>query len=204
MYLIVAGTVDESDEYAYGTVVSDTYVYEFKPYLLSLPNNYYGAESNDDTWVYNVTTGLKPSRSDRLGDLVINKTFTTFNESLGQASVVFRVEAIKDDTVVLSDVYSLVFDTAGSKSIVIKDVPAGAQVTVQEIYNGASYSAVGASAQGAVVTAGTQTAVDFTNEYNEGLNSGSSIVNHFVYTQDENGSGIWDWQQQTDNADQAQ
>ena len=44
MYLVQAETVQTSE-----------YTYDFTPYLVSLPNNYYSKENPDDTWVYNVT-----------------------------------------------------------------------------------------------------------------------------------------------------
>ena len=45
--------------------------------MISLPNNYYTEENQDDTWVYNLVganaIGLKPAYEDRYGDLVIEK-----------------------------------------------------------------------------------------------------------------------------------
>ena len=58
MYLVQAETVQSSE-----------YTYDFTPYLVSLPNNYYSKENQDDAWVYDVTTGMKPQQTQRYGDL---------------------------------------------------------------------------------------------------------------------------------------
>lgn len=179
------------------TVLSPEYEYSFTPYLISVPNNYW-ATSGDDTWVYDVTTGLKPGRENRLGSLVINKTLTSFNSTLGPASFVFQVEGEKDYEQVYSNVVSVVFDGTGTKSIQIDDLPAGATFTVTEIYSGASYKLTTEPFQTAKIIAegeeGSPVSVSFTNTYDERMNGGASIVNHFTNT-----DGVWDWQQQTDS-----
>lgn len=57
-------------------VVTDSYIYSFNPYLISVPNNYVYS-TGSDAWVYNLTgdnaVGLKPERQERLGDLEIVK-----------------------------------------------------------------------------------------------------------------------------------
>ena len=187
MYLVEAETVQTPE-----------YTYDFTPYLISLPNNYYYS-TGDDTWVYDVTTGLKPEQTPRLGSLTIQKTLTSYNATLGNAAFVFQVEGIRDHEQVLSDVVSLNFDSTGTKSVELTDIPAGTVVTVTEIYGGSNYDAVSGGTQTAVIVAdGTEevpAAVSFTNEYNGGMNGSASVVNHFEYT-----DGVWDWQQQTDSS----
>lgn len=180
------------------TVRSSEYEYKFTPYLLSLPNNYYSTTENDD-WVYDVTTGLKPSQEVRFGNLVIDKTVTSFNETLGSATFVFQIEGVKDGEPVYSDVVSAVFDTAGTKSIQIDKIPAGTEVTVTEIYSGASYELNGNPSQTVIIkasedgeTAGVH--VTFANRYNNRLNGGASVVNHFA-----NEEGVWTVDQQSDS-----
>lgn len=181
-------------------VISPQYEYEFTPYLVSLPNNYYGTAGNDD-WVYDVTTGLKPGREDRFGSLVIDKTLTSYNETLGSTTFVFQIEGVKDGEKVYSDVVSVVFDAAGTKSITVDKIPAGAEVTVTEIYSGASYDLASAPSQTVVITAGESEAVHvaFTNEYNDKLNGGASVVNHFA-----NEEGVWTVEQQPDSTKAAE
>lgn len=179
------------------TVLSPEYEYSFTPYLISVPNNYW-AITGDDTWVYDVTTGLKPGQENRLGSLIIEKQLDSYNATLGPASFVFQVEGEKDYEQVYSNVVSIVFDGAGSKSVQIDELPAGATFTVTEIYSGASYTLTTAPSQTAKIIAegeeGSPVSVSFTNTYDERMNGGASIVNHFTNT-----DGVWDWQQQTDS-----
>lgn len=179
------------------TVLSPEYEYSFTPYLISVPNNYW-ATTGDDTWVYDVTTGLKPGQENRLGSLIIEKQLDSYNATLGPASFVFQVEGEKDYEQVYSNVVSIVFDGAGTKSAQIDELPAGATFTVTEIYSGASYTLTTAPSQTAKIIAegeeGSPVSVSFTNTYDERMNGGASIVNHFTNT-----DGVWDWQQQTDS-----
>ena len=186
MYLVQAETVQTSE-----------YTYDFTPYLVSLPNNYYSKENPDDTWVYNVTTGMKPQQTLRYGDLEIVKDLTEYNASLKDALFVFQVEGTRNGEQVYSDVVSIKFDEAGKKSVLVEDLPAGTKVTVKEVYAGGSYSNTSGDTQETVIVADGVTdnpaSVSFTNTYNGKLIPGTGIVNHF-----ENKDGEWSWEQQTD------
>ena len=188
MYLVHAETVQTSE-----------YTYDFTPYLVSLPNNYYSKEKPepDDTWVYDVTTGMKPQQTQRYGDLEIVKNLTEYNASLKDALFVFQVEGTRHGKKVYSDVVSIKFNQAGEKSVLVEDLPAGTVVTVKEVYAGGSYSNTSGETQEAVIVAEGITdnpaSVSFTNTYNGKLIPGTGIVNHF-----EKKNGEWDWEQQTD------
>lgn len=186
MYLVQAETVQTSE-----------YTYDFTPYLVSLPNNYYSKEKPDDTWVYDVTTGMKPQQTQRYGDLEIVKNLTEYNASLKDALFVFQVEGTRNGKQVYSDVVSIKFNQAGEKSVLVKHLPAGTVVTVKEVYAGGSYSNTSGETQEAVIVAegvtGNPASVSFTNTYNGKLIPGTGIVNHF-----EKKNGEWDWEQQTD------
>ena len=186
MYLVQAETVQSSE-----------YTYDFNPYLVSLPNNYYSKENQDDAWVYDVTTGMKPQQTQRYGDLEIVKDLTEYNASLKDALFVFQVEGTRNDEQVYSDVVSIKFNQAGEKSVLVKDLPAGTKVTVKEVYAGGSYSNTSGDTQETVIVADGVTdhpaSVSFTNTYNGKLIPGTGIVNHF-----ENKDGEWSWEQQTD------
>lgn len=198
MYLVEAEEVE-----------SPEYTYTFSPFLLSLPNNYYGSGGSDD-WVYDVTTGLKPEQEERMGDLEIEKTLTSYNATVGGATFVFSVEAVKEEEVVYSDVVSMSFDQAGTRQVLVEDIPAGSEVTVTEVYSGSSYENTGAAAQTVEImadgTSGSPVQVSFTNAYDHGFNGGSGVVNHFGYTEAEgtqdagqSGEGTWEWNQLRDN-----
>ena len=212
MYLVEAGQAESAE-----------YTYSFTPYLLSLPNNYYSASGNDG-WVYDVTTGLKPEQEARYGSIQISKTLDIYQATLGEATFIFSVEAVKPDGQggtenVYSDVVSLVFDGPGTRSVEVGNLPAGAQVTVTEVYSGASYELTTAASQTLTVTAdgeeGNPAAVSFANTYNGENNGGASVVNHFGYTAPENEAvaqmeeaagaaqqaGTWRWTQHRDSTD---
>lgn len=188
MYLIVADTAKSSE-----------YEYQFTPYLISLPNNLYTSAGNSD-WIYDVTSGLKPGREPLYGELTIRKTLVSYNASLKDATFVFQIEGVKDGENVYSNVVSTTHSAAGTKETVVKHIPAGAEVTVTEIYSGASYELVSDSSQTAAITAegieGESAVVDFINEYNEKLTQGYGVTNHFDYDED-NG---WSWEQRQDNS----
>ena len=186
MYLVQAETVQTKE-----------YTYDFTPYLVSLPNNYYSKENPDDTWEYDVTTGMKPQQTQRYGDLEIVKDLTEYNASLKDALFVFQVEGTRNGKQVYSDVVSIKFNQAGEKSVLVKHLPAGTVVTVKEVYAGGSYSNTSGETQEAKIFAEGVTdnpaSVSFTNTYNGKLIPGTGIVNHF-----EKKNGEWDWEQQTD------
>lgn len=189
MYLVQAETVQTSE-----------YTYDFTPYLVSLPNNYYSKENPDDTWEYDVTTGMKPQQTQRYGDLEIFKDLTEYNASLKDALFVFQVEGTRNGEQVYSDVVSIKFNQAGKKSVLVKHLPAGTKVTVKEVYAGGSYSNTSGDTQETVIVAEGITdnpaSVSFTNTYNGKLIPGTGIVNHIEI---ENGN--WDWKQWSDNTD---
>lgn len=186
------------------TTPSSTYEYSFIPYLISLPNNYYSLENPDDTWDYEIEVGVKPEKKDLYGDLKINKMVDTYNGTVGGATFVFQVEASKTDIdtketkKVYSNVVSLTFDGPGTESILIENIPAGAKVTVTEIYSGASYQIDSNSAlsqETEIIAERTKdesgtveeiATVNFANTYNGGTTDGDGIVNSFKYNSEEN------------------
>lgn len=176
-------------------VEAAVYSYTFAPYLVALPGNSY-AETGSDEWEYDVEARLKPDRADLYGNLTIEKQLDAYNVTLGGATFIFQVEAVKDQTKVYSDVVSIMFDGAGTKSVEVGPIPAGADVTVTEVYSGAGYQAVSGTVQQAKIAAvdsmEPQAKVTFQNTYDGRLNGGSGVVNHFVYEED----GTWNWEQQ--------
>lgn len=185
MYLVVA------DE-----VKSPYFTYTFKESLISLPNNYW-YNGGSDEWVYELTgsnaIGLKPDREERLGSLEINKTLTSYNETVGGATFVFHVNVEKLDGTATNNVYKMEFNGAGNDKLIINDLPAGAKVTVTEEYTGASYRLTSDNDQQVTIIAeeeeGNPVAVSFVNEYDGGQNGGTGIVNRF-YMKD----GSVDWE----------
>ena len=178
-------------------VLSDYYQYDFTPYLISLPNNYYYTDG-DDTWVYELTgdkaVGLKPEKTDCYGDLVINKELDVYNETIGGANFVFQIEGTKTDIdtgdvkVVYSDVVSMTFTGYGNDSIKIEHLPAGSEIVVTEVYSGSSYELTSAASQMVTIVAEDAVETNFANTFNEKLNGGTGVVNSFAYN---NETGEW-------------
>lgn len=177
-------------------VVTTNYTYTFTPYLVSLPTNNYYSSGNDD-WIYNLTDtnaiGLKPEEHARYGDLVINKTLENHNATTGKkATFVFqiKIKPLKSNKTE-TRIESLDFEAAGESSVTITKIPAGAEVTVKEVYSGASYKLTSADDQRATIVAtdrgatNTPASVSFTNDINNNMNGGYGVKNNFKL--DENG-----------------
>ena len=179
-------------------VVTTNYTYTFTPYLVSLPTNNYYSSGNDD-WIYSLTDtnaiGLKPEEHARYGDLVINKTLENHNATTGKkATFVFqiKIKPLKSNKTE-TRIESLDFEAAGESSVTITKIPAGAEVTVKEVYSGASYKLTSADDQRATIVAtdrgatntNTPASVSFTNDINNNMNGGYGVKNNFKL--DENG-----------------
>lgn len=210
LYLVVAHGENLSDyvkENTDGKIVtiaqSPEYEYSFFPSLVSLPStsdnlDAEGMNTSQGTWHYDAEGTLKPERAPRFGDLEITKTLNGYHTGTG-AAFVFDVEAVLDDAVVYSNVVSINFTESGTRTVTLTGViPAGAVVTVTEIYSGTSYTVVGDSAKTVTVSAEELASVAFENEYNDNGNHGGSILNSFEFTPDPElpGGGEWSWTQQ--------
>lgn len=178
-------------------VQSDYYTYGFTPYLVSLPNNYYEL-TGDDTWVYDLTganaIGLKPEQKERTGSLKINKELVNHHVTMGEkATFVFQIDITALDGKKESRQAVLAFDGVGSDSVTISEIPAGAAVTVTEIYSGAGYrlTADSAKEQSVTILADNTVGTAFKNEHDGTPTGGHGVVNHFEL--DDNGQ--YDWSQ---------
>lgn len=183
------------------TVKTAEYVYNFTPFLVSLPgNNYYDEVSNgtlnpSDAWQYDVTVGLKPGREPRLGSLVITKTLEGYNKRLGKALFVFDVTARKNGETVYSNVVSLEFDgTETVKTVQVDGILAGSAATVKEVYSGSGYEQTSPPPADVQIKSSEVQAisgtVSFANKYDGRTNGGSGVVNHF---QDDGSEGNPNW-----------
>lgn len=196
---------------------TDQHVYTFAPQLISLPTKEADANgqistANNGDWIYNPTVHLKPEQHLRYGYLEIVKDLLTYESFAGQseeAVFVFQVEATLGEgdqkVSVYSDVKTLTFTGTGLKSVLIDKIPVGAEVTVTEVYSGASYTlkTVGQKYYGpgvepdggvspgystlengpvnAVIRVNDVASVKFTNEYDHRQTSGHGVINHYEY-----------------------
>ncbi|MBR1862156.1 MAG: hypothetical protein IJ796_09940 [Lachnospiraceae bacterium] len=211
LYLIIARGAEETDYFdTVGNEEKDEvvtiangyeYSYTFTPEFVALPTKTPDALTGeidltaDSEWLYGATVNMKPMSEPRFGDLRIIKDLRTF-ETSEPAYFVFEVEAEKElngeKRNVFSNVYTLKFTDAGENYLLVKDIPVGAEVTVSEVYSGASYSLTTAPTQSTVIIANDIVDVSFTNEYNENNKRGGAITNHFDPVLDENGNVVLD------------
>ena len=151
-------------------------------------------------WVYDQQIVLKMSVEPASGAIRIDKTLTghTGDE---EVLCVFRVDAYYPSPEILysSEVYSVVFDASGSKSLLIEGLPIGAVVHVTEVYSGASYEVSEGTSkeQHPVIEAEKTAAAEFSNTYDHRLNGGSTIVNAFSPREQE--ADVWDHEQLKDS-----
>ena len=201
---------------------SDSYTFTYSPQLIALP----ARDSASGGWDYEYEMEPKFGLGERFAALAIEKTLESYLTG-EDAAFVFLVEARmpdKDGTgnrVVYSDVVSLTFEGAGQQSVLLADkfteedagrytrlkkarIPAGAQVTVTEVYSGSVYRpsdgvtvwAVDALRNVRPGQAGFEESnlASFRNTYDGTGRHGSAITNHFEYIDD--GEGMtWNWTQ---------
>lgn len=186
MYLVAPEPCCNSD---------NTVQYTFTPYLTILPGAEYTSGGTVNKWNYDDTKiFLKPDAVPLYGKLNIVKYLKNYNATLGDATFVFQIVGRDKTTkeVKYEEMASLTFSAAGTNTITLDKVPVGLDITVTEIYSGASYTIVGDKEQTVVWSdvAGAQEAtVSFTNIYDGGNRSGYGVTNHFAA--DENGGWIW-------------
>ncbi len=200
LYLVVAhATGAPLSEYVHtdGSTVTTTAqsascIYTWLPELIALPSTVDEMGEGIDVtiangeWKYETTAVLKPSQTESKGDLLIHKTLTNYHAG-SPVTFVFSIVATVGSDVVFEDVASLTFSAAGTQTYTFTGkIPAGAVVTVKEIYSGAGYTQT--SEDPAPVTMevradGTLSAeVSFTNAYNGENKQGFGILNEFRYT----------------------
>ncbi len=200
-----------------GHVQTSLWEYDFNPALLAVPSiaRTKDGDPDDGEWVYNVPMYLKGTRERRLMDLEIVKNLRTYNKTLGPVTFVFDVTAMLDinkdgnDELVFQSTAEVTFDetTGYQNKAVVKNIPAGAKVTVTEVYTGQSYELVGSSGGGiggAVAEGNTVTfeiidlnlpdgqdihRVEFTNDYDGGRIPDAHVENIFTA----NSEFGWKW-----------
>ena len=196
-YKIEVSETEESDSKIATIANSYRYQYIFAPQLVSLPTKTADEDgiintANPSEWYYDLTVNLKPERTARYGALEIVKTLSEYESEEGIESpvtCVFEVTGILNGEEVYSEVESITFTKAGQERVVLNQIPALAEVTVQEVYSGAGYELTVPGDRTATIAANEIVSVDFENVYNGQRRGGHGIKNQFV--QDEN--GVWHW-----------
>lgn len=205
------GTFHDLSTGMYLVVPEDTFnadyslKYVFSPYLTALPGNKYASSDNygtgSDEWSYDPVIGLKAAEEPQEGSITITKKLSDYNETLGRTSFVFEITGRdKSGAVVYRNVASTTHDGPGSESVTIDGIPAGAVVTVKEIYGG-SYIIEGDDTVVTVVTSdeavdagdAEEAFAEFTNKYNGNNRGGYGVTNKF----DLDGKSGWTWKNPT-------
>lgn len=188
----------EGEAASLATIANSTrYAYTFAPQLIALPDRMTEVEgagnvANMSDWDFGPVISLKPERTNRDGSLRIVKTLLEYETMEGTqeaATFVFEVTGRLDGEVVYSEVESINFTAAGTESVILDQIPAQAEVTVREVYSGASYELTVPGDRTAVISAEETVSVEFENVYDGRRNRGHGIKNQFI--QDE--SGVWHW-----------
>lgn len=207
LYLAVAH--DDKEEYwttdeegkTVSTITTERYEYSYYPQLLFLPSTVEDMTGVIDgqvveittaggDWKYDLKATLKPKQDIRYGDLIVWKTFESWEDS-SPVMCVFKVNAYLDGEWVYRNTVSIWMTGPEDKSYEIKGkIPVGAIATIEEIYDGAGYilnTARSEKIQNAEIVAPEHEAasVHFYDKYDKKVRKGYGIENKF--TQGEEG-----------------
>ena len=175
------------------TVRTGHYEYTTMPILVQLPTATSGVGALD--WIYDADIVVKQLQTQRLADLTISKTLEEYEPLLGTATFVFQVEATVNGESVYSNVETMFFHSAGTQTVTVAQLPAGAEVTVTEVYSGGAYELTTSASQ-TVTMAVEGAGVAFTNTYNGSIVTSAGIQNHYAYDGKINGVDSWGEPQQ--------
>ena len=189
--------------YAYNTALTKKYT--FTPTLVALPNT----ETGDTTgeWKTSITIPtMKPEIEPLYGSLTIEKTLTGF---VGDepATFTFHIESTNDvfygsDPDHPGNDRSITFTKAGTETITVEHIPAGAVVTVEEIHEGTRYQLASErivgdltiySDEAVKAKVGAVPVAPFTNEPSDETIQGHGIENKFELSKTGEQDTDWDW-----------
>ncbi|HBA47397.1 MAG TPA: hypothetical protein DCZ91_06285 [Lachnospiraceae bacterium] len=173
---------------------SGDYIIRFAPELVAVPSkeadeNGVISTLNPGDWIYGLTVFLKPDLEERDGSLEIIKDLLTYEDS-SEALFLFQVEAVLDGQLVYSDIVSMTFNAPGEQRKLLEGIPVGAEVTVTEVYSGASYTLVSGPNGPVVISADEVASVTFVNDYDYSERESHGITNNFTFDL-ENGEWVW-------------
>lgn len=199
-------TYEDLDAGLYLAVIDDvnssSYTYKFRPMLISVPTgDTLDNSASREGMNFDVAVTLKTEQVNRTTDVQLKKTFTSFNEAFGKATVVFNVDIVWFDastnsTKTDSRVVGLTFDSLNlTKTYTLEAIPVGATVYVKEVYTGAAYKTDVTSIEYVVLSPdeleeGETQVIGFTNYFDNEFKMGYGYVNHFDFNDDDS---EWHW-----------
>ena len=188
--------------------------YQFATELVMVPTkepwNDVVNSANPGNWDFDVEVYLKPAVLGVGGDLEIVKMLDTYeyrkktNEGktrniIDNATFVFEVTAYDSNAegapVVYHDFVTTTFKDSYSKTVLVRDIPVGSYVVVEEVYSGRSYHATVDTVQTTMITPDQTAVVKFRNDYDGRHGGGGSVTNNFKFDADN-----WTVEQISDNS----
>ena len=171
-----------------------------------------GSTAAEGEWIYALEIAAKVGEGSAEGSLKITKVLPEFEHVDGNtartdpATFVFDVKVSDTETeeVYYSDVVSITFTEAGSDSVVIENLPVGAQAEVTEVYSGNYKQASVVYSDDPFLIKEDDPSTDaeemieatFTNTYNDSWRGTGSVINSFT----SNGT-TWDWEHVENSAE---
>lgn len=198
-YVMPMYSNDDSETGEIGTsALSESKVYTFRPELISLPGLLTGeerpaGETNSYAWNYDLSVNLKALQTERYGKLELKKTLQKY-EASQKASFVFHVTAEQNGRVVYDNIFSVDLNGLGTKNVLdpLLELPAGAKVTVEQIYGTPGYELVSAKSQEVMIPGGNTASLEFVSTYNKGQAGGGKVIkNQFTYVTEEGKDPAW-------------
>ena len=172
----------------YLVLIPDTttgdYAYTFQPALVALPGKV-GADgpaynTAAGEWTDQVAAVIKWSRTERKGSLRINKNLTDFVGD--DATFTYHITGTLADGTQYENFAAVHYSANGEVESfdIVGGIPAGLEVTITEINDGAQYQSVDGAERTATIVADDTVSVDFTNAPDDNSGKvGHGIENHF-------------------------
>ena len=191
-YLVEEQT-EEGSTVTLTAAYSKSYQYLYGPELIAVPSkepdeNGVINTANKGDWMYDVTAVLKPEQRPNLGKLEIVKDLLKYNVKEA-VSFVFEAEISYKEKQLPSRIVMITFENAEKRSVILEDIPVGAEVTVSEIYSGLTYRLMSADSQSGIINAEEILTVSFDNEYDDRDGGSTGILNMFDYNEETG----WQW-----------
>ena len=213
LYLLMPHGADQALEY--GDAVADSLVaksdlnaFTFAPSITAAPtkeadeSGAIGTSVDYGDWTRAISVTLKPEVGPLYGDLRIDKTVIGGAEATEPAAFVFHITGTTPDGSTFRRNAQLNYEGGESGNVMLTHIPAGTQVAVTEVYDGAGYKKVSGDGSTATIVANEQVqagkavaSVVFVNEVNpDEPIGGHGIENQFELVKTGQAESAWDWQ----------
>lgn len=206
IYLVLAHGRDVTDGLRARTN-DGLYEYIFAPQLIAVPNSAqavngaygtateYGGPTNKD-----VTMILKPTKNPLYGSVTINKVVNGFSGEA--ATFVFHLNGTTPDGDIYDNYASITYNgTPESATTTVTHIPAGTELSIEEVYSGARYTYKSGNGNVTIVAddadpesetgladGSKAVEIEFENDRGNTTTGGNGIENKFTFT---NADEVW-------------